>query len=206
MSPTGRHRSGHHRSGRHTNRLASSLSGRTAGAVFATLLASSGCELEEELPTPIPIGSDAGTSPYADLVVSFSENGIPVACDNSIGAVCGPSAGSCADHPSLGAPDSVVFELTGQNSLELALLCHPIIDRSDNGGLGNDFKVWATINSGRAIVSVSEDGSTYTILQELRLSDQSFDLAEQDIQFARFVQITGATSNTSISIDAVEAL
>lgn len=201
MRPKGRHRSGQHPSSR-------SLGKGTVGAVLSTLLLGSlsSCAIEEEFPAPIPTGGDAGSSPYADLVVSYSENGIPVSCDSSVGAICGPSAGSCDDHASLGAPDSVAFELTGQNSLELALLCHPIIDRSENGGLGNDFKVWATVNAGSAVVSVSEDGSTYTILQSLISSDQAFDLAEQNVQFARFVRITGAVGNTSISIDAVEAL
>ncbi len=176
--------------------------------IFLTMLVVglSGCALEEAIPDSTGNSGDANTSPFADLVVSFSENGLPVACGNSIGAVCTSSSGSCSDHASLGAPDSTVFELTGQNSLEVGLLCHPIIDRSDNGGPGNDFRVWATVNSGSAVVSVSDDGSTYTVLQNLISNDQAFDLAEQNVQFARFVRITGASSNTSISIDAIEAL
>jgi len=190
---------------RHVEDLASRVS--HVGAILTMLVVGlGGCALEEAIPDSTGNSGDAGSSPFADLVISFSENGLPVSCGNSIGAVCSSSSGSCTGHASLGAPDSLVFEITGQNSLEVGLLCHPIIDRSDNGGLGNDFRIWATVNSGSAVVSVSDDGSTYTVLQSLSSSDQAFDLAEQNVQFARFVRITGANGNTSISIDAIEAL
>ncbi len=172
-------------------------------AILGTAVLSA-CELQE--PTPAPISGGESEPGFVDLVLSYSENGTPITCDTTVTDLCGVRSGPCAQHEIMGAPDQVTFELQGQSTIEFGLLCHPVLDRADQNAPRNDLTIWATIASGSAIVSVSEDGAVFTVLQNLNSNDQSFDLSEQNIPLARFIRITGATSATSIAIDAVEAL
>jgi hypothetical protein len=150
--------------------------------------------------------TDAGGSAFVDLVLSYTESGNPVTCTDSIAPVCQTQTGDCSDHPVLGAPDSQSFSLVGPGQIEVGFLCQPIVDRAPNSELSPDFRVWATIESGTgAIVSVSEDGSNYVVLDNLIRNDQTFDLANRGLEYARFLRIA-VEAGATLQIDSIEAL
>ncbi len=150
--------------------------------------------------------ADAGEPGFVDLVISYTENGNPVTCTDSIAPLCQTQSGACSNHPVLGAPDNQRFTLVGPGQIEVGFLCQPIVDRAPNSDLSPDFRIVSTIESGSGgIVSVSEDGSTYLVLDNLIRDDQSFDLSNRGLEYARFVRIA-VEAGTSLSIDAIEAL
>ena len=155
-------------------------------------------------PSKSPL-ADAGAPAYADLIVSYSENGIAETCTESIPSICQVQEGPCAGHPVLGAPDSVTHQLVDEDTIEVGFLCNPIIDRAVDSNLSPDFRVLAVVQQGQAVVSASQDGSTFFALGNLNTDNQSFDLANEQLDFARFVQIAGEPGAV-IVIDAVEVI
>lgn len=156
-------------------------------------------------PSPSDL-ADAGVPTFADLVLSFTESGSPVSCTESIAAICQQQAGVCAGHAALGSPDGVSFELEANGLLEIGFLCDPVVDKASLSEITPDFQVWATLSAGgSAVVSVSEDGSTYQQLDNFVSDNQTFDLSSQEIDFVRFVRIA-TNANTTMSVDAFEAL
>ncbi len=150
--------------------------------------------------------ADAGASTFVDLVVSYTEDGNPVTCTDSLAPVCQTQSGICSNHPLLGPPDEQSFSLVGPGQIEVGFLCQPIIDRAPDSDLSPDFRIVGSIESGSGgIVSVSEDGSTYIVLDNLIRDNQAFDLANRGLQFARFVRVA-VEAGASIRIDAIEAL
>ncbi len=149
--------------------------------------------------------ADAGGSTYADLVVSYTEGGEQVSCTDNVAPLCETQTGVCADHPVFGAPDNRSITLVGPASLEVGFLCHPILDRAPGSELGSDFVVRATIDQGSGgVVSVSEDGSSYLVLDFLSRDDQAYDLAIREIEYARFVRIA-VDAGSTVTVDAIEA-
>lgn len=165
------------------------------------------CEAKSPEVDPIPTGTtDAGGAGFVDLIVSFDEAGSPVTCTESVGAICSVQGGICADHAVLGAPDGISFDLTSGSQIEVGFLCQPIVDRAPNSDLSPDFRVVSTFDGiGAAIVSVSEDGSTFTVLDTFLRDNQEFDLANERLDFVKFVRIANSGSST-LSIDAIEVL
>lgn len=156
---------------------------------------------------PIPVGNaDASTPGYVDLIVSYTEGGSPVTCSESVGALCSVQTGPCADHAVLGAPDGTSFSLESNGQLEVGFLCQPIVDRSVGSDLTPDFRLVGTLDGGSgAVLSVSEDGSSYTVLDTIVRDNQEFDLANEGLELVRFVRIANQSS-TALSIDAIEVL
>ncbi|MCH7510785.1 MAG: hypothetical protein IIB19_00300 [Chloroflexi bacterium] len=114
--------------------------------------------------------------------------------------------GNCANHAVLGAPDGRVFDLVGGAQIELGFLCQPIIDRAPNSDLSPDFRVVGTFSGpGNAIVSVSVDGSNYIVLDTFLSDNQDFDLANESLEFVKFVRIANSGSAT-LALDAIEVL
>jgi hypothetical protein len=114
--------------------------------------------------------------------------------------------GACADHPVLGPPDGRSFVLEGNGQIELGFLCQPIVDRASNSNLTADFRLVGTLDAGSgAVLSVSEDGSDYVVLDTVVSDNQEFDLANEGLELVRFVRIATA-SGTTLSIDAIEVL
>ncbi len=165
------------------------------------------CEVQPPEVDRIPTGTtDAGLGGFVDLIVSFDEAGSPVTCTDTIGSICSVQGGTCADHAVLGAPDGRSFDLSGGSQIEVGFLCQPIIDRAPNSDLSPDFRVVSTfVGVGAAIVSVSVDGSTYIVLDTFLRDNQEFDLANESLDFVKFVRITNSGSST-LSIDAIEVL
>ncbi len=150
--------------------------------------------------------ADAGGPGFVDLVLSYTEGGIPVTCTNSIAPVCQTQVGMCSNHPVLGAPDDQSFSLVGPGQLEVGFLCKPIVDRAPTSELTPDFRVWATIESGiGAIISVSEDGSEYIVLDDMIRDDQTFDLSNRGLEYARFVRVA-VPAGATLQIDSIEVL
>jgi hypothetical protein len=165
------------------------------------------CDAQPPAVDPIPTGqADAGGSGYVDLIVSYDEAGTTVTCTEAVGSICSVQTGPCAGHPVLGAPDGSTFDLSSGSQIELGFLCQPIVDRAPNSDLSPDFRVVATFAGvGNAIVSVSEDGSNYTVLDTFTRDNQEFDLATESLEFVKFVRIANSGSAT-LSIDAIEVL
>ncbi len=165
------------------------------------------CEAAPPEVDPIPSGNaDAGSPGYVDLVVSYVEAGTPITCTDTIGGICAVQAGVCADHAVLGAPDGRSFDLTSGSQIEVGFLCQPIVDRAPNSDLSPDFRVVSSFAGvGNAIVSVSEDGSNFTVLDTFSSDNQEFDLANEGLEFVKFVRIANSGSST-LSIDAIEVL
>lgn len=150
--------------------------------------------------------ADAGGPAYVDVVISFTQDGVPVTCTETVAPICQEPSGPCANHAVLGAPDGQTFPLQGAAQLEVGFLCNPIVDRAPNSELSPDFKVWGTIDSGTGgVVSVSEDGSNYIVLDNFIRDDQSFDLSNRGLDYVRFVRIS-SESGASLRIDAIEVL
>jgi hypothetical protein len=156
---------------------------------------------------PIPSGTpDAGSAGYVDLIVSYTENGSPITCSESVGALCSVQTGPCADHAALGAPDGRTYQLEGNGQIELGFLCQPIVDRAEGSNLTADFRLVGTLDSGTgAVLSVSEDGTSYQVLDTVVSDNQEFDLANEGLELVRFVRIAGQGGAT-LSIDAIEVL
>jgi hypothetical protein len=165
------------------------------------------CEAESPEVDPIPSGTpDAGSPGFVDLIVSYDEAGTPITCTESVGAICSIQGGICADHAVLGAPDGISFDLAAGSQIEVGFLCQPIIDKAPNSDLSPDFRVVSTFAGvGSAIVSVSEDGSTFIVLDTFLRDNQEFDLANEGLEFVKFVRIANSGSAT-LSIDAIEVL
>lgn len=155
-------------------------------------------------PQPSEI-ADAGASTYVDQVITYTQDGVPVTCTEELAPVCQAPTG-CPDHEVLGAPDGRTLTLDNGAQLEVGFLCDPIVDRAPNSDFSPDFIIWATIEQGPgAIVSVSEDGTDYVILDNLISDDQRFDLGIRGYEYARFVQIV-AEPGTTVLVDAIEVL
>lgn len=165
------------------------------------------CEAAPPDVAPIPSGSaDAGIQGFVDLVVSYDNAGNPVTCTEEVAGLCRVQTGVCADHAVLGAPDGRSFDLEGGSQIELGFLCQPIVDRAPSSNLSSDFRVVGTFAGiGNAVVSVSEDGSTYIVLNTFLSDNQEFDLAIERLEFVKFVRISNIGSAV-LSIDAVEVL
>lgn len=165
------------------------------------------CEAVPPEVDPIPSGTpDAGGGGFVDLVVSYDDASGTVTCTADTGAICTPQTGVCADHAILGAPDGRSFDLLGGSQIELGFLCQPIVDRAPNSELSPDFRVVGSFaGTGNAIVSVSEDGSNYTLIDTFLRDDQEFDLANQGLEFVKFLRIAN-TGSATLSIDAIEVL
>ena len=156
-------------------------------------------------PQPNPF-ADAGGPGFVDLVLSYTEGGNPVTCTDSIAPVCQTQVGICSNHPVLGAPDDQRFSLVGPGQIEVGFLCQPIVDRAPNSELTPDFRVWATIESGiGAIVSVSGDGTEYVVLDDMIRDDQTFDLSNRGLEYARFVRLA-VPAGVTLQIDSIEVL
>ncbi len=156
-------------------------------------------------PRPSAI-ADAGASAFVDLVVSYTQDGVPVTCTDELAPICQAPSGACSNHEALGPPDGRSIVLPNAAQLEVGFLCQPIVDRAPNSDLSPDFVVWGTVDSGSgAVVSVSEDGSEFIVLDHLLSDNQSFDLANRGLEYARFVRIV-TESGSQVSIDAIEAL
>jgi hypothetical protein len=169
-------------------------------------LSLAGCEATPPEVDPIPSSNaDAGVPSYVDFVVSYTEAGSPVTCSESVGNLCTVQTGSCANHAVLGAPDGRSFDLEGGGQLEVGFLCQPIVDRAPNSNLSPDFRVVGTLSGGGGILSVSVDGSAYTVLDTIVRDNQEFDLANEGLEFVRFVRIA-SESGATLSIDAIEVL
>ncbi|MCP4448413.1 MAG: hypothetical protein GY811_24185 [Myxococcales bacterium] len=170
---------------------------------LATLACTAQSPYVEPQPSRFP---DAGGPAYVDLVVSYSQDGVPVTCTDSLAPVCQAQEGACGDHAVLGAPDGQSFSMQGASQLEVGFLCQPIVDRAPNSDLSPDFVIWGNVESGSgAVVSVSEDGSNFVVLDSFVSDDQSFDLSSGDLEYVRFVRIA-SQSGAALSIDAIEAL
>jgi hypothetical protein len=165
------------------------------------------CEAEPPPVDPIPMSQvDAGSGGFVDLVVSFEEAGAPVTCTDAIGSICAVQTGTCANHAVLGPPDARSFDLIGGTQIELGFLCQPIVDRAPNSDLSPDFRVVGSFaGTGNAVVSVSADGSDYIVLDTFFSDNQEFDLANESLDFVKFVRIANSGSAT-LSIDAIEVL
>lgn len=165
-----------------------------------------GCEAIPPDVAPIGSGSDAGGPGFVDLIVSYTEAGSPVTCTDSVSDLCTLQTGPCSNHPVLGAPDGNHFELQGGGQLEVGFLCQPIVDRAPNSDLSPDFRIVGTLSgTGGAVISVSQDGSEFTVLDTVVRDNQEFDLATEGLEFIRFVRIA-STSGSAMSIDAIEGL
>lgn len=173
---------------------------------IACILALGACEATSPEVAPIGSTDQQPGAPYADLVLSYTEAGVPVSCTESIPALCTVQEGSCANHAALGAPDGQDFQLQAGGQIELGFLCHPIVDQAPESELSSDFRIIGSLNlGGSAIVSVSTDGSDYTVLDTFSQDDQAFDLATEGFDYVRFIRIA-TPSGVSMSIDAVEVL
>ena len=149
---------------------------------------------------------DAGAPAFVDLVVSYTEEGSPITCTDSIAPVCQTQTGVCSNHPVLGEADNQSFSLVGPGQIEVGFLCQPIVDRAPNSELSPDFRIWGMIDSGSgAIVSVSENGSDYFVLDNWTRDNQAFDLSNRGLEYARFVRVA-AGPGASVSMDAIEVL
>ncbi len=176
-------------------------------AIGWSVLSWAGCTAQPPDVEPQPSKlADAGSSAFADLIVSYTEAGNPITCTDSLAPVCQTQTGVCSNHPVLGAADNQSFSLVGPGQIEVGFLCQPIVDRAPNSELSPDFRILGTIDSGSgAIVSVSENGSDYFVLDNWTRDDQSFDLSNRGLEYARFVRVA-AELGASVSIDAIEAL
>ena len=165
------------------------------------------CEATPPEVDPIPSASaDAGAQGFVDLVVSYDNAGTPVTCTEAVGSICSVQTGPCADHAVLGAPDGQSFDLQSGSQIEVGFLCQPIVDRAPNSDLSPDFQVVGTFaGTGNAVVSVSEDGSTFIVLDTFLRDNQQFDLANESLDFVKFVRIANSGSAV-LSIDAIEVL
>ncbi len=185
------------------------MSARTIGSCGLALVAVA-CAKSPDVDEP-PEG-DASEGATADAVIAFTnETGSVQSCTD--GLAC-PPAGSCADHPALGAPDGDTFTLGSSAVLEVAFSCSSILDRAPAAEQGNDagpslnddFRIVATVPDGAsATVSVSLDGSTYDVIGPLDGQSQSFDLARVEREVARFVRIAHQLGEP-IEIDAIETI
>lgn len=176
--------------------------------IIAGLLALQSCQAQPpENGGPVGTGADAGGSDYADLVVSFTQDGVTQTCTEAGTAVCGAQTGSCASHPALGAPDEQRFELQSSGLLEVAFVCRPILDRVDGETPVPDFRVLASgaSDSNPGVVSISRDGDVYQTLGTLIRADQEFYITDEGFDYVRFIRISGGPAS-SIQIDAIEAL
>lgn len=164
------------------------------------------CEATSPQVDPIVTGTaDAGAPGYVDLVVSYTEAGGLVTCTESVSNICTTQTGACANHAVLGAPDGRNFELQSGGQIEVGFLCQPIVDRAINSELSHDFRFVGSVTSGQAVLSVSSDGSNYVVLDSIVRDNQEFDLANESLDFVRFVRIT-ADGGAALSIDAIEVL
>lgn len=161
------------------------------------------CKAEPpDVDDPDPGGADAGL-PYADAVLGWTE-GVEIMSCGAEGATCGGALPDCGPTQVLGAPDGATFDVAPNGVIEVALLCSYIAERG--GGTSPDLKLWATFADGAsAVVEVSYDGTVWETLLPADTSDPELDLAQGELQVARFVRITNR-GNAAISLDAVEAL
>jgi len=176
--------------------------------IAAGLLAVQACEAQPpDLGGPPGDGADAGGSDYADLIVSFTEDGVTQTCGEVGTAVCGAQTGNCMDHPALGAPDAIVYELEPGGLLEVAFVCRPILDRVDGDTPIPDFRVLASgaSDSNFGVIEISRDGDVYQSLGNLIRADQEFHITDTGFDYVRFIRISGAPT-AAIQIDAIEAL
>lgn len=176
--------------------------------IASGLLALQACQAQPpDLNGPSGTGADAGGADYADLIVSYTLDGITQTCSEVGMAVCGTQMGSCMDHPALGAPDGIFYELQPVGLLEVGFVCRPILDRVDGATPVPDFRILASgaSDSNPGVVSISRDGDVYQTLGNLIRANQEFHITDLGFDYVRFVRIFGAPE-ASIQIDAIEAL
>jgi hypothetical protein len=151
----------------------------------------------------LDVGDAGDIAPgYVDIVVAYTEGGVPTTCSNDL-PVCGGTPAMCGPTALLGAPDQVTYSLAPGDLIEVGLLCSYARERGPDTA---DLKLWSTFEAGAsALVQVTYDGSEWLDLGEIMASDAELDLQRVGIEIVRFVRISNHGSG-AIAIDAVEAL
>lgn len=147
--------------------------------------------------------ADAGTV-FADVVLSFTNEGAPQVCLGALPSCDAEPSEPCGPAEVLGAPDDVTYALEASGRLDLGFRCGAVVERGGQGS--TDITIWADVApDASAVIEVSEDGATYEPWVTLTESDQAFDLATIDRTYVRYVRIAD-TGGGGISIDAIEGI
>lgn len=184
--------------------IPSGQAARSAFALAAVLALALGCRADDPfVDRDEGEGPDAGP-PFADAVLAFLENDVPVSCSETL-PVCGGQTASCGPVEVLGPPDGVAYSLPPGGVVEVGLLCSLALE---TGGepMSPDLKLWATFGEGaRAVVEVSYDDIAWYTLADVTTNDPGLDLSRTGEPAVRFIRVASVGTGP-IALDAIEGL